>query len=328
MILNRLNFFTLILSLTVVATAFASSEKPTVECRITPDTIMIGSHFELAIDVEGDIMQPVVAFPDFNVEGQDIFEYVEEPKIDTIKVDGRRIHLRRRYNLRSFEDGSYNLGRMSVLYMDKNVVDTIYSSDSLLLTISTIAIDSTALANGIMDIKPQRDMPFKFDEISTYVMWGAIILVVLLILAYVVLRVLAHYGKNVGGFFKSPPPVPPHVRAIEELETLHNKKLWQSNKHKLYYSGLTDILRTYISGRYSIAAREMTTDEIIETIRSLDMPPKCAMDLQALLRDADLVKFAKFTFESEQNEAYYIKSYNFVEETKIVEDSNEIEEGA
>ncbi len=330
MILKELKKFTILLSLAIAFPAFAQSEKPTVRSHITPDNVLIGSPFELIIDVEGDVMQQI-AFPDFDVEGQEKIEYVETPKIDTIKSEGRRIHLRRSYKLRSFDEGNYNLGRMSVLYMDKNIVDTLYSPDSLRVTITTFQIDSTAMANGIVDIKPQRDMPFKFAEVSSYAMWGAIIFLILLVIAYVVLRVLAHYGKNVGGLFKSPPPIPPHIKAIEDLEQLHNKKLWQSNKHKLYYSSLTDILRTYISGRYSFPAMEMTTDEIIDEIRSLDIPMKCAMDLQALLRDADLVKFAKATPEADQNEEYYNMSYHFVEETKIVEEteeSNETEEGA
>ncbi len=323
MISKVLKITTLLALVAISATyTYAQSTKPTIDSRVTPESVMIGDPFVLSIDVESDVMQQI-AFPEFDFEGQSQIEKVGEPIIDTIKADGRRLHLRRSYTLRSFDEGLYNLGRTSVLYTDKNIVDTLYSRDSLRLTVITFHIDSTALANGIVDIKPQRDLPFKFAEISGYVKWGVLILLLLVALAYVVLRVLAHYGKNVGGLFKQAPPVPPHVKAISDLETLHDKKLWQSNKHKLYYSTLTDILRTYISGRYSITAMEMTTDEIIEAIRDLDIPNKCAMDLQALLRDADLVKFAKMSFESEQNEGYYTKSYNFVEETKIVEQSED-----
>ena len=44
------------------------------------------------------------------------------------------------------------------------------------------------------------------------------------------------------------------------------------------------------------------------------------MDLTAILRDADLVKFAKATPPAEENEADYLKAYYFVEETKPVEE--------
>jgi uncharacterized phage-like protein YoqJ len=43
------------------------------------------------------------------------------------------------------------------------------------------------------------------------------------------------------------------------------------------------------------------------------------MDLVSVLRDADLVKFAKATPEAEDNELAFDKAYYFVEETKPVE---------
>ena len=71
---------------------------------------------------------------------------------------------------------------------------------------------------------------------------------------------------------------------------------------------------------------EMTSDEIIETMRAEELPDKARMDLTAILRDADLVKFAKATPEAEQNEADYLKAYYFVEETKPVEEAAPAEE--
>ena len=56
-------------------------------------------------------------------------------------------------------------------------------------------------------------------------------------------------------------------------------------------------------------------------MRREELPDKARMDLTAILRDADLVKFAKATPEAEQNEADYLKAYYFVEETKVAEES-------
>ena len=64
---------------------------------------------------------------------------------------------------------------------------------------------------------------------------------------------------------------------------------------------------------------EMTTDEIAEALRCVDIEQKPKMDLLSVLRDADLVKFAKATPEAEENELAYSKAYHFVEETKPVE---------
>jgi len=61
-------------------------------------------------------------------------------------------------------------------------------------------------------------------------------------------------------------------------------------------------------------------------MRPEELPDKARMDLTAILRDADLVKFAKATPEAEQNEADYLKAYYFVEETKPVEEEAPAEE--
>jgi len=126
--------------------------------------------------------------------------------------------------------------------------------------------------------------------------------------------------------FKPAPPVPAHIVAIEALEKLRNEKLWQNNKHKQYYSGLSDILRTYLAGRFEVGAMEMTTDEIADALREVDIEHKSKMDLLSVLRDADLVKFAKATPEASENELAYDKAFYFVENTKPVEVVEEEEE--
>ncbi|MBQ5875508.1 MAG: hypothetical protein IIW60_06515, partial [Alistipes sp.] len=149
--------------------------------------------------------------------------------------------------------------------------------------------------------------------------WTAIVLLVLALLFYVAKRILAHYGKNISDIFKPAPPLPPHVEAQMALEKLRQQRLWQEGEHKLYYSTLTDIIRAYIVGRYGVGAMEMTSDEIIEAMRGVELPQKSAMDLSDILRDADLVKFAKAVPEADENEAAFRAAWDFVEQTKPVE---------
>lgn len=296
---------------------------PTITARVEPDSIGIGDRFDVVIDVDRDLVQ-VVEFPTFNPPPQSGLEVVESHPVDTLRRDGRHLSLRKRYTLAAFEEGKWNLGRPAVLYADKNIVDTLWARDSLYLEVATFQIDSTS--QSIYDVKPQWNLPFRFGEVSGYAQWGALALVLLLAAAYALKRYLESRGKRLGDLFRPSPPQPPHVVAIKALEALHHQKLWQNNKHKQYYSALTDILRTYVAARWGFGAMEMTSDEIIETMRAEELPDKARMDLTAILRDADLVKFAKATPEAEQNEADYLKAYYFVEETKVAEAEEETEE--
>lgn len=113
------------------------------------------------------------------------------------------------------------------------------------------------------------------------------------------------------------PKIPPHVVANKALVELGHRKLWQKGKFKAYYTALTSILRTYISGRWDIGALEITSDEIIMALRDVEMPSASRTDLISILRTADMVKFAKAEPEAEENEESLNRALYFVENTKL-----------
>ena len=115
------------------------------------------------------------------------------------------------------------------------------------------------------------------------------------------------------------PKLPPHVIAIKALDELRNRKLWQNGKHKLYYSTLTEILRLYIEGRWSVGALEMTSHEIIKALYDVDINSESRNNLATILITADMVKFAKALPDAEENEQLFTYAYYFVENTKSVD---------
>ncbi len=298
-----------------VDTVVVNLNAPKVSGTIEPDSIGIGDRFLYSIEVEKDLMQGVF-FPNFGGEGAEAYELIEDRAIDTLSRDGRRLKLRKSFLLAAFEEGIHRVVPQ-VMYADKNIIDTVRSTDTIDLLVTTFLIDSTS--HPIFDIKPQRNLPFKLGEITGYIMWAIVALLVLALLIYLAIRIMRHYGKNLGNIFKPAPPLPPHVVAFAALEKLRGERLWQEDKHKLYYSTLTDIVRQYIAGRYGVGAMEMTSDEIIEAMRGVELPQKSSMDLTQILRDADLVKFAKALPEADENEAAYRAVWDFVEQTKPVE---------
>ncbi len=67
----------------------------------------------------------------------------------------------------------------------------------------------------------------------------------------------------------------------------------------------------------------MTSDEILAALAGAeDIPAKSMMELSVVLRQADMVKFAKAEPDAEQNEQNYLRAYYFVEETKRVEQTS------
>lgn len=304
----------------VAQVSIAQEDRPRVTARVEPDSVFIGDRFDYVIQIDKDLVQ-VVEFPEFIAPENGAVELIEDCAVDTLLREGRRLQLQKRYRLAAFQEGLLNLGVGGVLYADKNIIDTLYAADSVYLKVGTFEIDSTS--QSIYDLKGQRTLPFRLAEVKGYLSWGFVLLLLLAAFVWALRRYLRERGKRLSDLFRPTPPEPPHVVAIKALEALHHQKLWQNNRHKLYYSALTDILRTYLAGRWGVGAMEMTSEEIIEAMRPIELPDKARMDLTAILRDADLVKFAKFTPENEQNETDYQKAYYFVEETKPHEESAE-----
>ena len=293
---------------------------PTITARVEPDSIGIGDRFDVVIDVDRDLVQ-VVEFPTFNPPPQSGLEVVEShpgghpPARRTPPEPAQTLHAG------GVRGGQPRPGTRTSALSGQEHHDTLYTADTLRLQVGTFQIDSTS--HTIYDIKAQRTLalPLRRNQrlrplelLGLIVLGGAI---------YAGRRLMARYARKVRDIFRPAPPLPPHIAAIQALETLHNQKLWQSGRHKQYYSGLTDILRTYLAGRYGFGAMEMTSDEILAAVRRYDLPQKCVMDLQAILRDADLAKFAKAQSEGTTNEDNYLNAYYFVEETKPAEIAEE-----
>ena len=286
------------------------TDAPAVRAWLTPDSMSIGDWFRVRVEIDKDVMQQV----DFPVFGDhrmtDRIEVISESQVDTLKRDGRKITLAKEYIMTTFDEGMYNLGPFPVLYADKNIVDTLWSADSLRMLVTTFDIDTTK--QQIFDIKPQFDVPLKFGEISGYILCGLLLVLLAVGIYYLIQR--KRQGKPLLG--KEKPELPGHVVAIMELEKLHTQKLWQSNRHKQYYTRLTDILRKYLESRFGIQALEMTSDEILAQTQKLLLTERASGQLRDLLKLADLVKFAKLTPSAEENEEAYDKAYYFVEDTK------------
>jgi hypothetical protein len=286
-------------------------DRPAVTARFDRDSVMIGDQFTLEVRVDKDMMQ-VVDFPAL----EDGIEVIESPPADTLSITGRRQTIVKRYLLTIWEAGRYNLGRFPALYLDKNVVDTLWSADSLRIVVNTFAINLEK--DKPFDMKQPMGVRLFFGEIAG---WLALVAGVMAVVA-VGVWLLLKYRSRIPLLGGVRPALPPHVEAIRRLEALRNQKLPQNGKHKQYYSGITDILRDYLERRFGIRAMEMTSGEIVEAVdtprRAGEVDDKRFDDLADLLRTADLVKFAKWVpGEADDDKAYY-DAYYFVEETKSV----------
>lgn len=116
----------------------------------------------------------------------------------------------------------------------------------------------------------------------------------------------------------------PEERALQRIEELRKRQLWQSGRVKEYYTELTDTLRVFIEEATGIHAIEMTSDDCLNALMrecmSADATNTLAIkqsDIQALkdiFTTADLVKFAKSEPLPHEHQRVFDQSVAFVKE--------------
>lgn len=184
-------------------------------------------------------------------------------------------------------------------------------TNQIVVAVRTVQVDTS---QAFKDLKPPLAVPISWQEIGLYAL-AAILLGALGWLAY---RYWKRRAAKKAGTAYTPPPRPAHVIAFEELSRLKEKKLWQQGKVKEYYSELTEVFRRYVENRYDHPALEETTDEILEGLKKLHFPGDLSGKVDAVLRRADLAKFAKQRPGLSEHEESLAVVYEVVDKTKIV----------
>jgi len=288
------------------------AQKPMVKAEIDTTNIRIGEQFQLKISV--DETQNVI-IPKIQLKG---LEVIDSTRIDTIKNS-----LIRRYILTGFDSGAFYIPQQQIF-----VKNQAFLTDSLLINIATIAIDTTKLKK--FPIKSIKKEPYTFDDFRIYI--------------YLILAILAIIGFWIYWFVirkrkesEDAPTyrtLPPFEEAILRLNELDEKLLWQNNKIKEYYSELTEIVRGYIERELKVPALENTTDEVLAMIKdfknldSIETSKETIKKLKDLLREADLVKFAKskplaIEIEDDRRDAEFIIGH--LKPKQIIEKEDELE---
>lgn len=161
--------------------------------------------------------------------------------------------------------------------------------DSLLLVVLDVEVDTSANAE-IRDIADIERVPYTFWEIFRWVLLGLVVLAV----GFLAWWLYTHRNKiqEVLGTAEPVDTRTPEQRALDTLEELRTRKLWQSGKVKEYHTELTDAVRRFIEESTSIRATDMTSDETLAEVELGKWKVETSL-LRDIFTTADLVKFAK-----------------------------------
>ncbi len=184
------------------------------------------------------------------------------------------------------------------------------TSNDIYVSIMPLEVDAKA---DIKDVKQPIKIPYN---------WLLIIFIAIFVLTLVLIAIYFWRKRKLAENKKNEEIkiiLPPDVEALQALEELQKKELWQKGKLKEFHSQITYIIRKYLERQYDFPALEITSSEILEFILANNETQVILDQLKDFLTNADLVKFAKFTPDKRVNEEMFNQAFEIINLTKKVQ---------
>ena len=289
-----------------------------VSATLDSTTLFIGDQTDLHLRAIGEVGEQV-AMPVLDKELIPGVEIVDRTIVDTLSLKDGRVQYDQYLTLTSFEDSLFYIAPLSFVSGD----DTVWSDGLTLNVVQPFEMDTTDMA--ITDIKGVYKAPVWWWGIFRWVLLAVLLAGVGVAGYYLITYLQRRKLEEAGNEVVTEPLRPAEEVALEKLDAIKEKKIWQQGQVKEYYTQLTDVVREYIARRFEVSSVEQTSDETLRDIRPLLSERKDLYDqLRKMLTLADLVKFAKWSTTPDENELSLRNAYTFVKETTI----KSLEDGA
>lgn len=285
-----------------------NAQELVVAAKLDTNQILIGKQTRIRLTAKTQIGVSVV-FPEFKDTIIEKVELVSIGKIDTA-LAGNMATYQRDLIITSFDSGFFALPPFN--FKIKNDTSKVFQTEPLLFVVQTIPVDTTL---AIKAIKGPIDPAWSIYEIQKELLIGLIVLLAVILTIYFLKRkkkveVIQEVTVN---------KRPAHEIAIEVLNDLRVQKLWQQGRVKEYHIVISDTIRTYIENRFNVGAMEMTSDEILKSLRFIITDNNLKLKLSNVLILSDMVKFAKEQPLPNENELSWENAIDFVKHTALVE---------
>ena len=283
--------------------AAAGAQAPRIRAEVDTTAVTLGGRVELTITVEHAPSSAVV-WPD----SLDLrpFEVLDAVALPSAQSEGRTFSAVR-LSLAAFELGELEIPSIEVRVVGPDSVVTALSTDPFGIGVVSVGLDE---GGNIREIRGPLAIPRNLVLLLPWLLLGT----GLLALAYWMYRRRA--GEEPTNRGRVVLPGLPHEDAYDALDRLERARLLERGEIKVYHIRVSEIIRTYVEGRFEVYALEMSTAEVLEGLGLRDLDAEVLGAFEAFLDRCDLVKFAKLKPNVEACLEVLAVARRLVDETK------------
>ena len=233
-----------------------------VSATLDSTTLFIGDQTDLHLRATGEVGEQV-AMPMLDKELIPGVEIVDRTIVDTLTLKDGRVQYDQYLTLTSFEDSLFYIAPLPFVSGD----DTVWSEGLTLNVVQPFEMDTTDMA--ITDIKGVYKAPIWWWGIFRWVLLALLLAGVGVAGYYLITYLQSRKREEEGNEVVTEPLRPAEEVALEKLDAIKEKKIWQQGQVKEYHTQLTDVVREYIDRRFGVNSTEQTSDETLCAMRTL-----------------------------------------------------------
>jgi hypothetical protein len=252
------------------------------------NSLKIGEQTELIYEIKGTGEQPSISFPaksgkilcenkQFSLELIGVFN-------DTFIQQQNSWIWRGAYVVTAWDSGQFVIPSFSISLNKK--VETF---DKVILNFTFPKVDKSGEIKDIKSIF--TDIPSEFQtwlkKNYTWILWSLLIVAIILIIWLWLKR------KKKKLPIENKKQMSSAELALREIDQLIQQKFWIEYGEKEYCVKLSSILKTYLGANYQLSLNEKTSYEIQLLLSQVQISKEILNDIQWVLQQSDMVKFAK-----------------------------------
>ncbi len=280
------------------------AQEPRIGTRVDTAVVSVGDRLTLTVTVDHPA-QSLVAWPD----SLDLapFEVLEARAIPP-STQRERTRSSLILTLAAFELGELEVPSFEVEVTEPDGEITTLTTSRFGIQVLTVGLDEDG---DIRDIKGPMGIPLNLLPIFLLLLFVA--------LAGGLARALyLRFRRGDPELRDTGPASPwrqPHEIALEALDRIESSALLENGEIKEYHIRVSEVLRSYVEGRFQVPAMEMTTLDILPGLEKTGVDATILQGFETFLDQCDLVKFAKYRPEPTTARAVLELGRRLVEDT-------------
>ena len=257
------------------------SEPIYAEVSLSTNVLHVGDRVTLALNVyhppEGSLTIPELARdPEFVVRdlSMDTLPLTEDRALTTYLVD-----------FTSFSTGQHVVATNIISFLGLDGAE-------LTTPFPFVDFDVVSLLTTNTEVRGVSDYVSWDREWPRWIIALLLVIALAIILSLILVALTVKARKSAESI---EPSIPPDVLALARLNALQEKGYIDAQAHEPFYVELSDIVRNYLEGRFSLHAPDRTTEEFLrEAADTSLLSPEHQQLTRSFLEQCDLVKFARF----------------------------------